>query len=229
MAEETQSATTTTEQSAAQAPTPAATDAGQAQQAATLLGDQQQAADKTGEDQAKPPEDQAKPPEDQAKPPEDPAKPQGAPEKYEFKPPEGSQLEGKPLAQFEEVARELNMTNEAAQKVIDKVAPALAERQAELVKEANTAWLQAAQTDKEFGGDKLTENIGVAKQALEAYGSPALKELLDKTGLGNHPEIIRAFYRAGKNIQPDNKVVTGGEPPSKGQKDHAAKLYPNQV
>jgi hypothetical protein len=64
--------------------------------------------------------------------------------------------------------------------------------------------------DKEFGGDKLSENLGVAKKALDAFGTAELRSLLNQSGLGDHPEVIRFMYRAGKAISEDRFV--GGAP-----------------
>lgn len=154
-------------------------------------------------------------------------KPQGAPEKYEFKPPEGREFDAAVLEQFSEVARELNLPQEAAQKVIDKIAPALAEKQARLVEEVRAGWVEGAKADKEFGGEKLAENLAVAKKALEAFGSPELKTLLNETGLGNHPELIRAFYRAGKQISED-RFVPGGGNAAQPTRSAAEVLYDNK-
>jgi hypothetical protein len=152
------------------------------------------------------------------------AKPQGAPEKYEFKAPEGTTFDDAALGAYSEVAKELNLSQEAAQKVIDKVAPVIQARQAEQIEAMRTAWAQSAMSDKEFGGDKLPENIATAKKALETFGTPGLTNLLNETGLGNHPEVIRAFYRAGKAISEDKFVGGKGAPPAA---DDVRSLYPN--
>jgi hypothetical protein len=158
----------------------------------------------------------------------DKAAPTGAPEKYEFVPPEGKEFSPEVLAQFSEVAKELNMTQEAAQKVIDKIAPALAEKQSKALEAARTEWADTSKSDKEFGGDKLNENMAIAKKALEQFGSPELRTLLNESGLGNHPELIRMMYRAGKAISEDNFVQSGqgGKPIAKSNNDYANSLYP---
>ena len=151
-------------------------------------------------------------------------KPEGAPEKYEFKAPEGQAFDGTVLGAYSEIAKELNLSQEAAQKVLDKVAPVIQARQAEQIEAVRTAWGESAKTDKEFGGDKLTENLAVAKKALDTFGSPELKKLLNESGLGNNPEVIRAFYRAGKAISED-KFVVGKAAPA--DANDARSLYPN--
>ena len=149
-------------------------------------------------------------------------KPEGAPESYEFKAPEGTQFDDAVIGAFSEVAKELNLPQDQAQKVLDKMAPVIAARQAEQFQAARTEWAEAAKTDKEFGGEKLTENLGTAKKALDALATPELRTLLEESGLGNHPEVIRVFYRAGKAISEDRFV--SGQPGKTNQGD-ARRLY----
>ena len=215
-------AATTTEGNASQDAAGASTQAVAAaadQVAALDASNQQQAAQGQNTDPAKA--------GDGGQAPGDQAKPQGAPEKYEFKLPEGIQLDANGTTAFSEVAKELNLTQEAAQKVLDKMGPVIAGRHAEVLTQAKAQWVEGARGDKEFGGDKLTENLAVAKRALDTFGTPELRTLLNESGLGNHPEIIRAFFRAGKAISEDKFVPAGSGSP-KGAKDAANALYPNQ-
>jgi len=157
------------------------------------------------------------------KPAETDAKPaEGAPEKYEFTAPEGKEYDSNLLTAFEAAAKDSNLTQETAQKLLDKMAPAIAERQTEQVAAIRKDWFEASKSDKEFGGEKLEQNLGVAKKALDTFGSPELNQLLVSTGLGNHPEVIRMMYRAGKAIGEDTFVSGGGSTtPS------AKSFYPN--
>lgn len=155
----------------------------------------------------------------------DTKQPAGAPEKYEFQTPEGATIDAKVLDQFSEVAKELNLPQESAQKILDKVGPVMAARQAEVVQAARTQWLTDSKADAEFGGAKLEENLAIAMKAREAFGTPELTALLNQSGLGDHPEIIRAFYRAGKAISED-RMVGGGEG-TKEPLSTAQRMYPN--
>lgn len=134
-------------------------------------------------------------------------KPAGAPDKYEFKAPEGREFDAETIAKFSEVAKELNLTNEAAQTILEKMGQQLSSRHESQITAVRNQWAQASTSDKEFGGDKLTENLSVAKKALDAFGSTELRTLLNESGLGNHPEVIRFMYRAGKAISEDQLVV----------------------
>lgn len=151
------------------------------------------------------------------------APPAGAPEKYEFKFAEGQVVDPEVLGEFEGIAKEANLTNEQAQKFAElgsklsgKIAMQQAQKQAEQVEQ----WRAESLADKEFGGDKLDANLAVAKTALDTFASPQLVELLNASGLGNHPEVIRAFFKVGKAISPDSGLVRGNAPaPQKSAKD----------
>lgn len=148
----------------------------------------------------------------------------GAPEKYEnFAAPDGAELDPAVMDEFATAARELNLPQEAAQKMIDKMAPMIAKRQAEQLQTARTDWANQAKADPEYGGAKLESSMVHAKQALTKFGTPEFTELLDQSGLGNHPEVIRFMVKAGKALAEDS-IVTGGQPAST-PLSHADRLY----
>jgi len=150
-----------------------------------------------------------------------------SPAQYEFKVPDGVQVDEAVITGFTEVAKELKLAPLAAQTILEKMAPALQARQQEVLQKARNDWSEAAKADQEYGGEKLNENLAVAKKAMDAFGSPELRTLLNESGLGNHPELIRAFYRAGKAISEDG-FVPGGRA-SGGPIDPAKRLFPNQA
>ena len=153
------------------------------------------------------------------------------PEKYEFTAPKGAVLDAPTVAAFSTVAKELGLTQEAAQKVVDQLVPTLAQRatevQTEALKAAVTRWVGEVQADPEIGGDKMVDSVAAANKAIAAFGTPALRALLDASGLGNNPEFVRVFSKIGKAISED-KFVIGGRQPLKGTNDPASALYPNQ-
>ena len=116
------------------------------------------------------------------------------------------ELDPEVLTAFGDVAKELNLPQDAAQKVLDKVAPVIQARQAKAIEQTKVEWATQSKSDSEFGGENLTDNLDVAKASLDTFGTDALKSLLQETGLGNHPEVIRFMYRAGKAISEDSYV-----------------------
>lgn len=159
------------------------------------------------------------------KPDDKEQKQEGAPEKYEFKPAEGQELDAAALEQFEPIAREMNLTNEQAQKMVDlygtKIMPMVQQQQVEAWQKTTEQWAADVKADKEIGGDKLTGNLSAAQRALAQFGTPELKEYLEGTGLGNHPELVKAFVKIGKAMSEDG-MVTGKE---SGQRSAAEVLY----
>lgn len=132
------------------------------------------------------------------------------------------------LEDLRTLATELSLTPEQAQKIADlgaKQATKWAESAQAMHFEAVNAWTEASKADAEFGGDKFGENLAVAKKALDDFGTPALKQLLDESGLSNHPEIIRWAYRAGKALSDD--TVIPGDRNAIAPVDKAKVLFPN--
>lgn len=174
---------------------------------------------------AAPADGQAQPASDKAEPAE---KPQGAPEVYaDFNAPEGVTFNPEVVDELKAFAKEKNLSQEEAQKLIDLGVKNAQQRDAsyrQQIEQAQAQWAEASRTDKEFGGDKLTENLAVAKQALEAFGSKELTDMLNESGLGNHPEIIRAFYRVGKAVSED-RLVKGAA--KNAPQDPAKRMFPN--
>ncbi|CAM7035115.1 peptidase [Morganella morganii] len=150
----------------------------------------------------------------------DPGKPAvAAPEKYEFKPAEGQELDAEAVKAFEPIAKELNLSNEQAQKLVDvygsKIMPKLVEQQAAQWQQQIEQWAEQVKADKDLGTDA---SIGAAQKAMDKFGSPELKQYLNETGLGNHPELVRIFANIGKAMSEDG-LVTGNSGGAKSAAD----------
>lgn len=145
------------------------------------------------------------------------------PESYELKMPDGVQIDSAAAEEFTTIAKELKLNQADAQKLAD-IGAKMATRQIEAHAKMVEAWTEQVKTDKEIGGDKLDENLGVARKAIDTFGSPELKELLNSTGLGNHPEVVKLAFKVGKAISED-RFVTGS--PKGPEIDMAKKLFPN--
>lgn len=154
----------------------------------------------------------------------------GAPEgdaDYEaFTMPEGVTLDETGAKDLGALAKELNLSQASAQKIVD-LAVAKAQRDAETgaaqLETVREGWRTATKSDKEFGGDKLDASLVTAQKALKQFGSPELNELVVGAGLGDHPEFIRLMVRVGNAIS-EAPIVNGGQPAAK---DAASVLYPN--
>ena len=117
-------------------------------------------------------------------------------------------------------------TKDMAQKLVDLEQQRLgrfAEQQREAFTEQVRSWETAVRADKEIGGDKFDENLVIAEQALAKLGTPALTEMLEQTGLGSHPEIVRLFVKLGPLVREDNPVP--GSPAGGKEPDLLTRLY----
>lgn len=139
---------------------------------------------------------------------------------YDINLPEG--MEDMPLdeglaAKAQPVMKELGLTQEGADKLVALLAEARAE-QAQKLTDAFTQqreqWMKDLKNDPEVGGDKFDENVGVALRGIEAFGGDELKNVMNQTGVGNHPVLVKAFYKIGLTVKEDQPGVgsnVGGE------------------
>ena len=151
------------------------------------------------------------------------------PEKYEFKLPEGVTLDQGLYDKFTPLAKEIGLSQEQAQKLIDLQTEAMTNSNKAQVKaweDMQTDWKSKTTADPEVGGANLQANLGHAKAFLGKYGTPALLEVLNTTGVGNNVELIRVFTKAGKAMSEDKIHVAGQGPMS--PQDKAKVLFPNQ-
>jgi len=147
----------------------------------------------------------------------------------DFEIPEGVVIDGESLNEFKDIAKGMGLKQDQAQALTDiavKLSAKWSEAQQTEKAEKINGWLNATKADKELGGDKLNENLAISKRALDAFATPELIITLNETGLGNHPELIRAFYKIGQQLSEDNYVV-GGNSTTSSDKTFAQKLYPN--
>lgn len=159
----------------------------------------------------------------------------GAPEQYEqFTFPEGFQVSDEMVKGFEAKARELNLTQEQAQSLVDydaERAAAFAEVQDAAYEAQINEWKDQSANDKEFGGPDYEKNRAIAVDAINQYGSPEFVKFYEDTGIGDHPEFIRFCFRVGKTLQEDT-ASPGGQGGGGGSiegKPLSEVLYPDQA
>lgn len=178
------------------APTGADPQATEGKTAETAKGSAADAKTKTGEDGGEPKGQE----------------PAGPPEQYDLKLADGVQPDAAALEEFSGVARELGLTQDQAQRLVD-----LQQRLERKGIDAAHAYYrdqtlkhrEAVKADAELGGADWEKKVAVANQALNRFGTPELKAFLqEQPWIGSHPEVVRAFYRAGKAISEDT-LVTG--------------------
>lgn len=143
---------------------------------------------------------------------------------FEFKLPDGVELDQASADEFTAIFKDKNLKpSEQAQKLADL---AVKREVARIEEHKRTVgeWVDTVKADKDIGGDKLPDTLATAKKAIE-LGPPGLKELLNVTGLGNHPDVVRWAFNIGKALSEDRFVGGSGAQAPKG--DMADRLYGN--
>lgn len=148
--------------------------------------------------------------------------------KYDLKLKDGSFLDAKDVEQVLAKAKELKLSPEQAQALLDEKDEArlsFAKQQSETLKARSVEWAEAVKKDPELGGDGFNENVETAKRFVQKFGSDAFRKALDDTGLGNHPELIRTFARAGKALMDDKFHFASAKGSAPEKKELADMLY----
>ena len=185
---------------------------------------------KTAEENAaaKAEHDKTKPAEKKADDPADKVPEDG---KYDLKMPDGVELDTELAEALGPEFKDLGLTNAQAQKLVDKyigIQQARAAAQGETFAKTVAGWADNAKKDPEIGGDKWDVSVQSAQRAVNRLGTPALKDYLNASGGGNHPELIRFMAKAGNLIAEDSPAGGGAE--GKGKPAEAAyTLFPTDA
>lgn len=173
----------------------------------------------------------AEEPEAQA---EEPATPV-VPEKYELSL-EGMEIDGELLGAAEPILKEAGLSNEQAnallpivKQAMDKAITAQTAQMTDLMAAQRKDWLDAFKADPDIGGGNQEQTVHLAGKGLDALGyteGHPFRQLLTETGLGNHPDMIRAFRRLGEVVGEDGDFVRSGAGGST-QTPLEKRLYPN--
>lgn len=149
---------------------------------------------------------------------------QTAPEKYtDFTLPEGMTIDKAALEKATPTFKELNLSQEQAQKLVTLQSELTNAQLTKIQDNFNSKVNEWKLESEKLFGAKANEEFAIAVKAIDRFGGQELRKLMDESGLGNHPEIIKAFNKIGK-------MLSEGQPPS-GEKgavegDPLAKMYP---
>ncbi len=154
-----------------------------------------------------------------------------APAEYTtFTLPDGMEIDADLLSESSALAKELDLDQAQAQKLIDlqtKDHQRAQEAQSSDWVALNEQWVLEAGADKELGPTpaQFEANTAIALKAVDVFGNDKLRVVLTDTGAGNHPEMIRFMYRVGKAISED--TVDKGQPRAQDLQSVAKRLFPS--
>lgn len=115
---------------------------------------------------------------------------------------EGVELDQEMLDEILPLFKDAGVSNEAANKLAKYYADKQ-NKEVEKFHQLTQSWAEQAKKDKDIGGDKFEKTVSNARLAIDKLGTPALRAALNEYGMGNHPEIIRAFAKMGEMMGDD--------------------------
>lgn len=139
--------------------------------------------------------------------------------KYDFKDvklPEGVQLDSALIEAVSPVLLGMKVSQEDANKLLEAQVKHIAAVEVQREKDFK-AFMAKSITDnqnaiKQAWGASYDANLVTAQRGIARFVSPAMKALLDETGLGSHPEFLKSFLEIGKMVKEDTPP-NGGDPP----------------
>lgn len=181
-----------------------------------------------------------KPTDDQGGQTEDPAPP---PSFEPFVVPEGVQLDNDKVSKFTEILSDLELKGKVdhalvqafGQKAVDFHVNELKQTVENLNKlyqlnwqKTQNEWKESFLKDPELGGARANTTLDAANRFIRTHGGTLeqqkeFRELMNKSGLGNHPTMIRILANAARNLREGQPLQA--PKPAPAPKSKTATLY----
>ena len=109
---------------------------------------------------------------------------------------------------FKDAVHKIGLTQDQATNMLQLYA-AVENEQSKASDKANADFAVESQIElkREWGVD-YDSNIDMAQRAFAQFATPEFSKIMDETGIGNHPELLKAFSKVGKAMG-DYKLVVG--------------------
>jgi hypothetical protein len=168
-----------------------------------------------------------------------------------FSIPEGFVMDEAHTSDISAFAKEFGLDQAQAQKMVDKHFDIVSKNNDSVMEAKESTlkeWASEAMADKEFGGSNLSDNMAGARKAMNSFSQPAVdadgkailhqegslkgqqmsevEVLMNESGWGNHPAMIRVFHRINQAMSEDS-FVQGDMKPREQKKTAAQTMYPN--
>ena len=125
------------------------------------------------------------------------------PEPFELTAPEGYPINEAGLKGLNDLCKSAKLTKEQGEAVLQHMAGNYSAFQ-EQQQAQGKAWIEEFKADKEFGGDKFDASLADAKKALATFDdSGTVSKMLQETGYGNNPAVLKIFARVGRAMGED--------------------------
>ena len=137
--------------------------------------------------------------------------------------PEALQGNDENFASFKKLAATLQLPTETVRKLVEWEASATTDMAKRTAQERADILQKWTDQTKEMLGPEYQRELTRALQAADRFGGPELRELLEVTGLGSHPVVVKTFHQISQQISEDASV--GGKLRNTTDKTFAEALY----
>jgi hypothetical protein len=151
-----------------------------------------------------------------------------ADEPFELKSPDEKLIDKARVDQLVAFAKENGLTQAQAQKILDNEHSRFkdyAAKEQSRQKEEFDGWVKAVKEDKVLGGENFSANMETAKRGFDRVATPELRKILNDSGYGSHPAVVRLFFDLGKAMADDKAGGGGGSGGSSEPQTLGAILY----
>lgn len=126
---------------------------------------------------------------------------------YSLKAPDG--FDAAALPKIIEIAKSYGIAPDKAQKLLDDTHASQVQAKKDLdaaLAKQKSDWHAEILADKEIGGDAFKATMERAQKVIgeaDAKIAPGIKQILDETGYGDHPAVVKLFAYLGRENRED--------------------------
>lgn len=131
---------------------------------------------------------------------------------FELKKADGSLLTAPEAEKIVSFSKEHGLSPAQAQAIYNRENAASTAFEADVAEQYNqrkNEWIETGKKDPVLGGEHYAQNIQAAHLAFQKFSTPEFTKLLDETGFGHHPELLKVFFNIHKANQDDTLVRAG--------------------
>jgi hypothetical protein len=166
---------------------------------------------------------------------EDPAaKPADVPEAYQFKLPDGVELDEAVMPQVQDLFKELGLPQDKAQQVLEKLLAIdqarqptpeqIEQAQVEAINGLNKSWADECAKLPDIGGENFQKSLEITSKVMVKFATPEFRQMLNQSALGSNPEFFKFMHSIGSAMSQD--TLEHGGNASKGPRSIEERLWP---
>ena len=117
---------------------------------------------------------------------------------------------------FRQFAHQLGLNNQQAETIYQAYQQDIAERDQASQQDFEQFEVDNLNALQQEWGDQFNHNLEMARRAFMNFATPEAVQVIEETGMGNHPELLKVFARIGEVLAEDsvlpgtNNSVLGG-------------------